>query len=58
MITLSEETTTRVEDVTAAMEAVEEKWGADNLNKMIAACIKDINLSLAMLVDNSTTPSI
>lgn len=54
---MADETTTRVEDVTAAMEAIEDKWGDAAPNKMIVACLKDINLSLAMLVDAGTSNS-
>lgn len=44
---------TRVEDVTAHIEAVIGTFGEENYNKLTAVCLKDISISLAMLVDNS-----
>lgn len=42
---------TRVEEVTANITAVETKRGAEAWNQIYAQLLKDINISLAMLVD-------
>ena len=52
---MADEETTRVQDVTAHIEAVEEMYGPEAYNRIMTLCLKDISLSLAMLVDNSTT---
>jgi hypothetical protein len=51
---MADPTPTRVETVTANIEAIIEKYG-DNTSQMTNQCLKDISLSLAMLVDNSAT---
>jgi hypothetical protein len=53
---MSETTTaTRVETVTANIEAVIEKYGDEAYNRIMSVCLQDISLSLAMLVDGGTT---
>lgn len=54
---MSDETTTRVEDVTASFEAAVAQYGIDNYNKIALSVLKDISISVAMLVDagESTT---
>ena len=42
---------TRVQEVEANIEAVENTYGEENFGRVISACIKDISVSLAMLVD-------
>jgi hypothetical protein len=55
---MSEVTTaTRVETVTANIEAVIEKYGDEAYNRIMSVCLQDISLSLAMLVDNTPAPS-
>lgn len=44
--------TTREQDVVANNTAIETKYGAENWNRVIIGLLKDINISLAMLVDN------
>ena len=52
---MSEETTpTRQETVEANITAVETKYGVVGYHQLIAQCIKDISVSLAMLVDNNS----
>ena len=46
---------TREDTVTANIEAVEDKYGEENFNRIQTQCLKDISISLAMLVDS--TPS-
>ena len=46
---------TRVEAVEANIEAVEDTYGEENFGRVIAACVKDISVSLAMLVDAGST---
>jgi len=49
---------TRVQEVEANIEAVENTYGEENFGRVIAACVKDISVSIAMLVDaGSTTPA-
>ena len=43
--------------MTANIEAVEGTYGAENFLRVITACVKDISVSLAMLVDNGTSDS-
>ena len=52
---MADETTTREQDVTAHIEAVEAMYGPESYQRIMTQCLKDIDLSLAMLVDNSTT---
>ena len=54
---MSEETKTRVETVTENIEAIEEKYGVEAKQTMIWACVKDISISLAMLVDAGSSNS-
>ena len=55
---MSEVTTpTREETVTANIAAVESKYGPESYNRIITQCVKDISVSLAMLVDAGTTTS-
>ncbi len=44
---------TRQDAVEANIAACEATYGPDNIMKLIAVCIQDISISLAMLVDNS-----
>ena len=44
--------TTREQDVVANNTAIETKYGAENWNRVIIGLLKDINISLAKLVDN------
>lgn len=54
---MAEETTpTRSETVAANILAVETKYGPEALDKINAQCLKDISVSLAMLVDAGSTP--
>ena len=49
---------TRVQEVEANIQAVEDTYGDENFGRVIAVCVKDISVSLAMLVDaGSTTPT-
>lgn len=54
---MSDETATRQETVEANITAVESTYGAENYMKVISTCIKDISVSLAMLVDNTPADS-
>ncbi len=47
------DTETRQSVVEAHITACEGTYGPENYMKLIAVCIKDISVSLAMLVDNS-----
>ena len=51
------ETTTREATVTANIAAIVAKYGPDALDKINSQCLQDISLSLAMLVDNSSSSS-
>ena len=51
------ETATRLETVTENIAAIEEKYGVEAKQTMIWACIKDISISLAMLVDAGASSS-
>ena len=53
---MSDPTPTRQETVEAHMEAAEAQYGPENYWKVAMVIWKDISVSLAMLVDNSTTP--
>lgn len=46
---------TRLETVTANIEAVIEQRGDEAYSQIMAVCLKDISVSLAMLVDAGTT---
>jgi hypothetical protein len=46
---------TRQDVVEENIEAVETKYGDENWVKLLAVCLKDISVSLAMLVDNSSS---
>lgn len=50
-----ENTATRVETVTANIEAAINKYGDEAYNRIMSVCLQDISLSLAMLVDAGTT---
>jgi len=52
---MADPTPTRQETVEANIEAVLTKYGDENWIKLLAVCLEDISVSLAMLVDN--TPS-
>jgi hypothetical protein len=54
---MADPTPTREETVTANIEAVENKYGDENYGRLMAVCLKDISLSLAMLVDSSSSES-
>ena len=49
------ETETRQETVEANIEAIEEMYGPESWNRIMTQCLKDISVSLAMLVDAGTT---
>ena len=44
---------TRQDVVEANIEACENTYGPENVDRLIAVCLKDISVSLAMLVDGS-----
>ena len=46
---------TREETVTANITACVNQWGDENVMPLVAVCLKDISVSLAMLVDNGGT---
>ena len=49
---------TRVQETEAEITAVEATYGAENYNRVISVCLKNMAVSLAMLVDaGSTTPT-
>ena len=52
---MSDPTPTRLETVTAHIEAVIEKHGEEAYSQITAVCLTDISVSLAMLVDAGTT---
>ena len=53
---MSEETTpTRQDTVEANIASVEGQYGADQYLRIITKCVKDMSVSLAMLVDAGTT---
>lgn len=45
---------TRQDVVEANIEEVVEKYGDENWIKLLAVCLQDISVSLAMLVDGSS----
>ena len=57
MSEVAESTPTRVETVTANINAVIEKYGPESLKKIDSQCLQDISLSLAMLVDAGSSNS-
>ncbi|MBP5462481.1 MAG: hypothetical protein J6Y20_10180 [Lachnospiraceae bacterium] len=54
---MSDPTPTRQDTVEDNIDAVVEKYGDEAFKKMVVTCLKDISVSLAMLVDNSGTNS-
>ena len=52
---MSDPTPTREETVEANIQAVIDRWGEDATEKINTQCLQDISLSLAMLVDNSSS---
>lgn len=54
---MSDPTPTRQETVEANITAAESRYGAENYWKVAMVILKDISVSLAMLVDNGTTPA-
>ena len=52
-----ETTPTRSETVAANIAAVEGKYGPEAWDQIATVCLKDISVSLAMLVDNTPAPS-
>ena len=46
---------TRQDVVEENIEAVIAKYGEENWVKLLAVCLQDISVSLAMLVDNSSS---
>lgn len=52
---MADESATRVETVTANINAVVEQRGAEAWNFIYAQHLKDISISLAMLVDGTST---
>lgn len=50
-------TATRVETVAANLAAIKTQRGDENWNYIFTQLLTDINTSLAMLVDNNTTPT-
>ena len=51
---MADPTPTRQDTVEANIEAVETQYGYDAMDKIIIQLLKDINVSLAMLVDNGS----
>jgi len=51
---MSDNTETRQDTVEANVEAVETKYGDGAWNQIMVQLLKDINISLAMLVDNGS----
>ena len=54
---MADETKTRVETVTENIEAIEEMRGAEAYPQITVQCLKDISISLAMLVDAGASGS-
>ena len=50
---MSDPVPTRQETVEANIEACEATYGPENYDRLISVCLKDISVSLAMLVDGS-----
>lgn len=51
---MSDPTPTRQETVEANIEACEDTYGPENFERLVSVCLKDISVSLAMLVDGSS----
>lgn len=54
---MSDPAPTRTETVMANIEAVEGKYGPEAFKQIVIQLLKDIDISLAALVDAGTTPS-
>jgi len=54
---MSDPTPTRTETVEDNTEAVEEQYGPEAFRQITLQLLKDIDVSLAMLVDAGATPS-
>jgi hypothetical protein len=54
---MSDPTPTRQETVEANLEDVIARWGADATEKINTQCLQDINISLAILCDSSSSAS-
>ena len=52
---MADPTPTRQETVEANLEAVIARWGEDATEKINTQCLKDINISLALLVDGGSS---
>ena len=52
---MSDPEPTRQETVEENIDNVMDEYGKDGLLRMICECVKDISVSLAMLVDKSAT---
>lgn len=52
---MSDPTPTRQDTVEENLEEIIARWGADATEKINTQCLQDINISLAMLVDNSSS---
>ena len=52
---MSDPTPTRQETVEANIEAIENKYGPESYWRVVTQCVKDISVSLAMLVDNGSS---
>ena len=51
---MSDNTETRQDTVEANIAAIKEKYGPEAWNQINSACLEDISVSLAMLVDAGT----
>lgn len=54
---MSDPTPTRQETVEANIEAIVARWGEDATEKINTQCLQDISISLALLVDSSSSAS-
>ena len=54
---MADPTPTREDTVKANVLAVETKFGDDSFSRIMVQLLKDINISLAMLVDNDSSSS-
>ena len=50
---MSDPTPTRQDTVEANIDAIIARWGDEATLKIIAQCVQDISISLAMLVDST-----
>lgn len=57
MSEVAEETTSRAEEAADNFDAAVAKYGAENYGKIILSVLKDISVSLGMLVDAGSTDS-